>query len=109
MFADRPNNIVASVDTADFSGNWTTGPDSFAVDPPNVALVVDDDAAEQSQDLAVIELFNPEYDSEANTLKYDMVSENGTSIDLPSEFGQSTLVIDSGGHWGYDKYEPLQD
>jgi hypothetical protein len=53
-----------SFDTADLIGNWTTGPNSFAVDPPNVALIVDDDKIEQSQDLAVIELFNPEYDSE---------------------------------------------
>jgi hypothetical protein len=93
LFSDRPNRIVASIDTTDFIGNWSTGPDSFAVDPPNIALVVDD-AAEQRRDLAVIELFNPEYDSEAKTLKYDIVAENGTSIDLPGEFGQSTLVID---------------
>jgi hypothetical protein len=95
LFSDRPNRIVESIDTADFIGNWSTGANSFAVDPPNVALVVDDDV-EQRQDLTVIELYNPEYDSEANTLKYDMVTENGTSIDLLGEFGQSTLVIDGG-------------
>ena len=94
LFSDRPNRIVASIDTAEFIGNWSTGANSFAVDPPNVALVVHDDV-EQRQDLAVIELFNPEYDSEANTLRYEIVSENGTSIGgLPGEFGQSTLVID---------------
>ena len=99
LFSDRPDRIVASIDTADFIGNWSTGANSFAVDPPNVALVVDDDA-EQRQDLAVIELFNPEYDSEANSLRYDIVAENGTSIGgLPGEFGPSTLVIDDdGGH-----------
>jgi hypothetical protein len=50
---------------------------------------------------AIIELFNPEYDSEANTLSYDIKGENATatatatsSIGLPGEFGQSTLVID---------------
>ncbi len=38
------------------------------------------------------------YDSEANTLRYDIVSENGTSIDgLPGEFGQYNLVIDNPG------------
>ena len=106
LFSDRPDRIVASIDTADFIGNWSTGPNSFAVDPPNVALVVDDDAAEQRQEL--IELFNPEYDSEANTLRYDIVAENGTSIGgLPSEFGQSTLVIDHGGDWTYNKYRPI--
>ena len=57
------------------------------------SLVVDDDV-EQRQDLAVIELYNPEYDPGAKTLNYDMVTENRTSIDLPSEFEQSTLVID---------------
>ena len=109
LFSDRPDRIVASIDTTDFIGNWTTGPNSFAVDPPNVALVVHDDV-EQRQDLAVIELFNPEYDSEANTLKYDIVSENGTSIGgLPGEFGPSTLVIDRAGDWTYNPYKPLQD
>jgi hypothetical protein len=97
LFSDRPERIVASENTTDFIGNWSTGANSFAVDPPNVALVLDDDAAEQRQDLTVIELYNPEYDSKANTLKYDMVTENGTSIDLPGEFGQSTLVIDGDG------------
>jgi len=103
LFSDRPDRIVASIDTADFIGNWSTGPDSFAVDPPNVALVVDDEV-EQRQDLAVLELFNPEYDSEANTLKYDITAENATSIDLPDEFGLTTMIIDmkintGGGKW----------
>jgi hypothetical protein len=106
MFSDRPDRIVTSIDTTDFIGNWSTGPDSFAVDPPNAALVVDDE--EQRQDIAVIELYNPEYDSEANTLRYEISAENATatttttssSIDLPSEFGQSTLVIDAGDGGG---------
>jgi hypothetical protein len=100
LFSDRPDRIVASIDTTDFIGNWSTGPDSFAADPPNVALVVDDEV-EQRQDLAVIELYNPVYDSEANTLKYDITAENAAAattttsyIDLPDELGQSTLVID---------------
>jgi hypothetical protein len=93
MFSDRLDRIVASIDTTDFIGNWSTGANSFAVDPPNVALVVDD-GVEQRQDLAVIELFNPEYDPEADTLSYDITAENATSINLPDEFGQSTLVID---------------
>jgi hypothetical protein len=110
MFSDRPDRIVASIDTTDFIGNWSTGPDSFAADPPNAALVVDDEV-EQRQELAVIELYNPEYDSEANTLRYEISAENATattttSIDLPSEFGQSTLVIDpkeqtGEGRWYY--------
>ena len=105
MFSDRPDRIVSSVNTTNFIGNWSQGEDSFAADPPNAALVLDDE--EQRQEVAVIELYNPEYDLEANTLKYDISVENATSasatttttttsINLPSEFGQSTLVIDSG-------------
>jgi hypothetical protein len=115
LFSDRPNRIVASIDTADFIGNWSTGPNSFAADPPNVALVVHDDV-EQRQDLAVIELLNPVYDSEANTLKYDITAENATttisSINLPREFGQSTLVIDDDGfslHHIQDKHVTYEE
>jgi hypothetical protein len=99
MFSDRPDRIVTSVNTTNFIGNWSIGTNNFAVDPPNAVLILDDEV-EQREELAVIELFNPEYDSEANTLKYDITAENAsattttTSIDLPSEFGQSTLVID---------------
>ena len=49
--------------------------------------------------MAVIKLYRPEYDSQANTLRYNIVAENGTSIDgPPGEFGQSTLVIDDDPH-----------
>jgi hypothetical protein len=103
LFSDRPDRIVASANTSDFIGHWSMGPDSFAVDPPNAVLVVDDE--EQSQELAIIELYNPEYDPVANTLKYDITVENVTAttttpINLPGEFGQSTLVIDDdSGHY----------
>ena len=112
MFSDRPDRIVTSQSTSDFVGNWTMGEDSFAADPSNAVLILDDDEVEQRQDLAIIELFNPEYDSEANTLRYDITAENATttttitSINLPSEFGQSTLVIDAGeeqGDWCYTR------
>jgi hypothetical protein len=96
LFSDRPDRIVISQSTSDFVGNWSQGEDSFAVDPPNAVVVLDDE--EHRQEIAVIELFNPEYDSGANTLRYDITAENvtttTTSINLPSEFGQSTLVID---------------
>jgi hypothetical protein len=98
MFSDRPDRIVAATNTTNFIGNWSTGPDSLAADPPNAVLVLDDE--HQGQGSAVIELYNPRYDSEAKTLKYDMTAVNATattpsSIDLPSEFGQSTLMIDT--------------
>jgi hypothetical protein len=97
LFSDRPDRIVMSVDTTDFIGNWSMGANNFAVDPPNAVLVIDD--VEQRQDLAVIELYNPEYNSEASVLKYDVIAENATSIDLPGEFAQSTLLIDPIDPW----------
>ena len=101
FFSDRPDRIVGSANTTDFIGNWSIGENNFAVDPPNAVLIVDD--IEQREDYAIIELFNPQYDPEANTLKYDITAENATtttttlSINLPDEFGQSTLVIDDDG------------
>jgi hypothetical protein len=41
MFSDRPNRIVTSVSTADFVGNWTTGHNSFSLNEPNDALIVE--------------------------------------------------------------------
>jgi len=67
-------------------------------------ITLDDE--EQREDLAVIELYNLDYDSVANTLKYDIVTENGTSIDLPNEFGESTLVIDDIADIGHYYKQP---
>ena len=104
LFSDRPYRILTSVNTTDFIGNWSMGTNSFAVDPPNAVLILDDDL-KQRQDLAGIELYNPEYNSEASVLKYDIIAVNATSIpkydiiavnatSIPGEFGQSTLLID---------------
>ena len=41
----------------------------------------------------LLELFNPVYDSDKKALKYDVTPDNATSIELPSEFGKSTLVL----------------
>lgn len=95
MFSDRPHRIVGATNTTDFIGNWSSGPDSFAVVPPNAVLILDD---EIQRHLAVIELFNPEYNPAADTLKYDITAVNAKApISLPSKFGQSSLVID-GSH-----------
>jgi hypothetical protein len=91
LFSDRPDRIVTSISTSNFVGNWTEGKDSFAEDAPNAVLVVDES---EEQDTVVIELFNPVYDAKKNTLKYDVTPDNTTFIELPIEFGRSTLVID---------------
>jgi hypothetical protein len=93
LFSDRPERIVTSVSTSDFIGNWTTGPDSFAEDAPNDALIIED-IQTGNLETAIIESFNPVYDPTANTLTYTITAENQTSVNLPSEFGQSVLVID---------------
>jgi hypothetical protein len=93
LFADRPNRIVTSISTPDFVGNWTVGQDSFAEDVPNAALIVED-IQTGNLETAIIELFDPVYDTAASTLTYTIMAENATSIELPSEVGQSTLVID---------------
>ena len=92
LFSDRPDRIVTSVSTTDFIINWSTGEDSFAIDAPNAVLVVDE--KDVQRDIAIVELFNPVYNSDKQTLKYDVVTpDNTTSIEL--EFEQSTLIIDS--------------
>ena len=93
LFSDRPDRIVTSVSTSDFIGKWSTGTDSFAVDPPNAVIVVDEQEGEQ--DVAIVELFSPIYDSEQKILKYEVIPDNATSIDIPGEFGQTTIVIDT--------------
>ncbi|MGI9010232.1 MAG: hypothetical protein ACR2F1_03475 [Nitrososphaeraceae archaeon] len=91
LFSDRPDRIVTSLRTADFIGNWSIGEYSFAVDAPNAALVID---KIEEQDVITIELFNPVYDIDKKKLKYEVSPNNATSIDLPREFEQTTLVID---------------
>ena len=93
LFSDRPDRIVTSVSTSDFLSNWSVGEDNFAVDAPNAVLVIDEQ--EGKQDVVIIELFNPIYDVDKNTLKYEITAENATTIELPNEFGQTTLVIDA--------------
>ncbi len=41
---------------------------------------------------------NPVYEMEKKTLKYGKDSDSVTFIDLPSEFGQTILVIDTTDH-----------
>ena len=99
LFSNRPNRIVTTITISDFVGNWSTGPDSFAADAPNDALIVENTQTGEL-DTVIIELFNPIYDANTNTLTYTIMAEYGTTINLPSEFGQSILLIDSSGQPG---------
>ena len=93
LFAERPDRIVASITTSDFIGNWSIGKDNFVVDPPNAILVINE--IEKQQDIVILGLFNPAYDSDNKILKYVIPLDNATATELPNEFGKSTLVIDS--------------
>jgi len=94
MFSDRPDRIVESVSTTDFVGNWIAGQDSFSADEPNDALIVENTQT-GNLETVVIESSNPVYNMTSNTLTYTIMGENGTSVNLPSEFGHSILVIDN--------------
>lgn len=87
LFSDRLNRIVKTESTANFIGNWSTGVDSFVVDSANAVSVVDQQEGLE-HDVAIIELFNPSYNSIKKTLKYEIAAKNATSIDLPNEFGR---------------------
>ena len=100
LFSDRPNRIVSFVSTSGYISNWTSGTNNFEVDHPNAVVVVD--LMEGKQDITIIELFSPIYNSNNKTLKYDITPDNATSIDLPSEFGQISLIIDdTGGQYSF--------
>jgi len=99
LFSDRPDRIVTSVSTYNFVGNWSSGKDSFTVDPPNAVLVEDE---LDSQNTAIIELFNPVYHKDNNVLRYEITQQYTTSTGLPKELGQTTIIIDpinNGGPW----------
>ncbi|MFB5601129.1 MAG: hypothetical protein ACE5SW_12990, partial [Nitrososphaeraceae archaeon] len=82
--------------TQQFLDRWysagTNEENTFFLDPPNAALVVDD---QQGQDVVVVELFEPAYDYDSNILVYNFKYLNNTISKLPNESGQITLVIDS--------------
>lgn len=92
LFSDRPDRIVTSTSTDNYIGNWSAGIDSFATNAPNAVLVLDE---KEGQETIIIELFNPVYEENKKTLKYEIRTENNTSIDVGG-FGRSTLVIDIG-------------
>ena len=77
----------------DFIGNWTSGQESFRLDPPNAVLVIDD----QKEDTIEIELYNPKYDNDAKKINYDftLLGNKTTASDFPNDLGKLVLIIDS--------------
>lgn len=46
------------------------------------------------EDIVIVELYSSVYDVDKKILKYDVTPDNATSIELPSEFGKTAMVID---------------
>jgi hypothetical protein len=94
LFSDRPNRIVITQSMQDFVGNWTSGNDSFQVDPPNAVVILTDD---DQDNVFEIELFNPQYDNNEKSLRFDfsILSNDTSSRNLPANLGRSVLIIDS--------------
>ena len=95
LFSDRPDRIVVTQTIQDFVGNWTSGDDSFQVNPPNAALVILTE--DQEDDVFEIELFNPIYEEDEKAIRYDfsIIGNVTSSSDLPADLGKSVLIIDS--------------
>ena len=93
LFSDRPDRVVVTQSNQDFIGNWTSGQESFRLDPPNAVLVIDD----QKEDTIEIELYNPKYENDEKKINYDFtfLGNKTTVSDLPNELGKSVLIIDS--------------
>lgn len=67
FFSDRPQRIVGPEPTEDFVAQWAVGEDSFAADPPNVALSILTGTEPQE---IIMELLNPRL--EGSDLVYDV-------------------------------------
>ncbi len=99
-FSDRPDRIVGSVPMQKFLENLGFSPHN----PPNAALIT---GTGDDEEVLIIELMNPAYDAEADTLTYDavvlvdydqegltFVAERQGDTDMPSTFGHTSLFID---------------
>jgi hypothetical protein len=98
-FSDRPERIVVQVPMQKFLDGMCFGPENG----PNAALEILD--ANEEEDVAVVELFDPVYDAANKTLKYNVsileqpdhsyaVFNERADEALPETFGPAALFID---------------
>lgn len=98
-FSDRPERVVGQAPMGDFLDGLGFSEDN----PPNAALEILE--AEESTDLVVLELFDPAYHAESNTLEYtaSILQEPDHSYavfnerhdkEIPKSFGANSLFID---------------
>jgi hypothetical protein len=87
-FTERPDRIVRAVPTQRFVDElWASGSDSFAQDPPNAVLVVEQDGTLSD---AVIEISKAHYDG--TTISYEARVLSGH---VPASFDAAHMVIDA--------------
>ncbi|MGD1834777.1 MAG: hypothetical protein ACPKQO_03555 [Nitrososphaeraceae archaeon] len=92
-FSESPDRIVSPIDTNQFVKDWYSGgqkTDSFKSDPPNAALII------HGVNAGVIELLNPVYDTNTQTIQYHIQPLENNSLNIPNEVEEITLVIDCG-------------
>lgn len=107
-FSDRPQRMAGQSSLESFVSGWASR--GFSEDPPNAALVLLD--AESQEDTLIVELTNPIYNSQAETLQYtvtvidDYQSEGlayhsrRADMSLPEQFGRVNLFIDDAASTG---------
>ncbi|HEY6771474.1 MAG TPA: hypothetical protein VI035_03380 [Solirubrobacterales bacterium] len=101
VFTDRPVRSASTEALADFVDGWDDR--GFGQDPPNAALVLDEEP--DDADTAVFTLADPSYDQASGAVTYTATHVNGGSSSLPSDehidpppsFGDAHLFIDPSG------------
>ncbi|MGD1837003.1 MAG: hypothetical protein ACPKPY_02960 [Nitrososphaeraceae archaeon] len=96
-FSERPDRIIKTISTEEFITEcWSLEiPNNYQINPPNADLIIHDNKLNTQMDF-IIEIFNPVYDKDENTLMYDfkLLSNATTLADLPKEIGKTNLFID---------------
>jgi hypothetical protein len=98
MFSDRPYRIFGHMDTAKLIKEVSTGPDSFAEDPPNAVLSTFGGELPTS---ATVVLYKPTLTG--NTLSFPVKVSEGN---IPDKFEGATLFIDHWHHHGHRHGHP---
>jgi hypothetical protein len=101
VFTDRPARSASTESLASIVDQWNDR--GFAQDPPNAALVLDQEP--DDADTAIFKLADPSYDKAGGTVSYTATHVTGGTASLPSDehidpppsFGDAHLFIDPSG------------
>jgi hypothetical protein len=101
VFTDRPVRSASTESVSHFVDQWNQR--GFAQDPPNAALVLDQEP--DNADTAIFKLADPSYDSDSGTVSYTATHVTGGTASLPADehidpppaFGDAHLFIDPSG------------